>query len=195
MTVGIDSQLVEQAVAAAPFQISRRRWRRLLDELERRGGGRRESGAFLLAAADGSRVQTLAYYDDLDADCLTGGISFASAGFTTLWQICADRGLRVVADIHTHPGPWVGQSAVDATNPMISIRGHVAIIAPEYGRPARVDECGVHIYLGSHRWVRVAEQDIEGTVTMYGLFSRHKAAAIRDAARTVVQKLRHRRAR
>jgi len=180
-------------VSAAPFQISRRRWRQLLAELEVRGRGRRESGAFLLAATGGSKVVAVAYYDDLDAECLTGGISFASAGFTALWTLCAEWSLKVVADIHTHPGAWVRQSTIDATNPMISTPGHVAIIAPDYGRPARVSECGVHIYLGSHQWVRVADLDIESTVTVFDLCSRHQIAAIRDAVLTVARNIWRRR--
>jgi len=189
VSTGIDPEVEEQVMASATFGISRRRWQHMLAELERRGGRRRESGAFLLAEADGSRVRAVVYYDDLDADCLTGGIRFASAGFTALWQICTQRRLRVVADIHTHPGPWVGQSHIDATNPMISTRGHVAIIAPEYGRPARVDECGVHIYLGSHRWGRVAQRDVDRTVRAYGPFSSDQVSVIWDVLRRVVRKL------
>lgn len=192
MSAGVDPKVEEQVMASAAFQVSRRRWRQMFAELDRRGGRRRESGAFLLADADGSRVRAVVYYDDLDADCLTGGVSFASAGFTALWQICAQRRLRVVADIHTHPGPGVGQSDIDATNPMISTRGHVAIIAPEYGRPARVDECGVHIYLGSHRWVRVPERDVETTIRAYGPFGWDQVAAIWDALRRVARKIQSR---
>jgi proteasome lid subunit RPN8/RPN11 len=107
VTTGVDQGVIDKAVTAAPFQISRRRWDQLLAELARRGEYRRESGAFLLADHDGTQVRAVAYYDDLDAHCLTGGISFASSGFTELWRICETQGLKAVADVHTHPGAWV----------------------------------------------------------------------------------------
>lgn len=54
-------------------------------ELAHRGNGERESGAFLLTppatprARARQRVIAVAYYDDLDPQCLTGGITFTAA--------------------------------------------------------------------------------------------------------------------
>jgi proteasome lid subunit RPN8/RPN11 len=166
-----DQGIIDTALSAASFQMSRRGWKRLLAELAQRGGGHRESGAFLLADRDGIHVRAVAYYDDLDAHCLTGGISFASSGFTELWRICEQQGLTVVADVHTHPEEWAMQSKIDATNPMISRRGHVAIIVPNYGHTESVAECGVHIYLGSHKWIQVAPEDASAVVSIYGIFT------------------------
>ncbi|GAB2682251.1 hypothetical protein GCM10009743_68120 [Kribbella swartbergensis] len=95
----------------------------------------------------------VAYYDDLDPACLTGGISFAGTGYGRLWALCRDGGLTVVADIHTHPGAVVRQSHIDATNPMISHPGHVAIIVPDLGRSPNPDLAGVHVYAGGDRWI------------------------------------------
>lgn len=131
-------------------------WDELIDELGRRGRGERESGAFLLASRHGRRratVQRVTYFDDVDPTCLTGGITLQSSGFTALWRICAAHGLRVIADVHTHPGGWVEQSEVDQANPMIATLGHVAIIVPSFAAErTRAGDCGVHVYLGSHRW-------------------------------------------
>lgn len=184
MTAAGGQELIDTAISAASFQMSRRGWKRLLAELAQRGGGRRESGAFLLADRDGVHVRAVAYYDDLDADCLTGGISFASSGFTQLWRICEQQGLTVVADVHTHPREWVMQSKIDATNPMIARRGHVAIIVPNYGHAESIAECGVHIYLGSHAWIQVAPEQVSTVIAIYGTFTRAqveqwKAAGIR----------------
>jgi proteasome lid subunit RPN8/RPN11 len=166
-----------QGRANAPFKMPRRRWRRLLAELHRRGQGRRESGAFLLAGRDHDpdRVTRVAYYDDLDADCLTGGISFATSGFTELWRICENENLRVVADVHTHPSSWVEQSGIDAENPMIARVGHVAMIVPSFGHARQVEECGVHIYLGSRQWLPVPADEAGAVVGVYGLFTREQA--------------------
>ena len=125
----------------------------LAGELARRGRGERETGAFLLARAghprDGSRrppVVAVAYYDDLDPGCLTGGITFTADGYTALAALCRRDGLQVVADIHTHPGRNVRQSPTDAAHPMTALPGHIALIAPRYARgvtsPA---DLGVHV--------------------------------------------------
>jgi hypothetical protein len=147
----------------ALIRISRRRWREVLLELARRGEGRKEAGAFLLgsAAAEAgstafSAVCRVAYYDDLDPSCLTGGISMSGKAYDQLWALCAEHYLRVVADVHTHPGKWVEQSHTDSSNPMIGLRGHVAIIVPFFAHDqVNVDDLGIHLYEGNHRWTRM----------------------------------------
>lgn len=137
-------------------RITPRRWDALIEELRVRGNGDRESGAFLLARADGRRARTvvaIAYFDDVDLTCLTGGITIQSSGFAALSKICNERGLRVIADVHTHPSGWVEQSGIDRANPMIATRGHVAIIVPNFAASAvGAGECGVHVYRGSRTW-------------------------------------------
>ena len=130
-------------------------WPSLVDGLAERGEGRRESGAFLLGQSrDGRAVVTsLAFYDDLDPNCLTGGISFASEGYGRLWDLCEARGERVVADANTHPGRGVKQSELDRTHPMISMAGHVALIFPNYAQgEISPHQVGVHDYLGNGNW-------------------------------------------
>jgi hypothetical protein len=129
-------------------------WANLRAELFRRGGGERESGAFLLASAsDPRRVRELVFLDDLDPHCLTGGISLSGSAYGKLWDFCEQRQLRVVADIHTHPGESVRQSAIDKDNPMVAMPGHLALIMPSFaaGR-VRPGQLGVHEYLGNGRW-------------------------------------------
>jgi proteasome lid subunit RPN8/RPN11 len=138
------------------IRITPRRWDALIEELRVRGNGDRESGAFLLARADGRHARTvdrIVYFDDVDPTCLTGGITIQSSGFAALSNICNAHGLRVIADVHTHPGAWVEQSGIDRANPMIATRGHVAVIVPNFAAAAvRASECGVHVYRGSHTW-------------------------------------------
>jgi proteasome lid subunit RPN8/RPN11 len=137
--------------------MSRWSWSRLTRELARRGRGERESGAFLLARVeDGGeypRVREWICFDDLDPAALNGAISIRGSAFNELWGICAERGLRVVGDVHTHPSSHVAQSHIDASNPMVAKRGHVALILPRFGagrpRPANV---GLHLYEGSRKW-------------------------------------------
>lgn len=138
--------------------IPRRLWESLFCDLRERGGGVRESGAFLLGSLDSEARNVLSYvlYDDLDPHALSQGfVQLGSQCFTELWKLCAARRCTVVADIHTHPF-GARQSPSDRTNPMIALKGHIAIIAPRYAAPpVRVSELGVYRYLGKHRWTSV----------------------------------------
>lgn len=130
-------------------------WREMIEELHRRGDERRESGAFLLggSGSDPQLVTRVVYLDDIDPDCLVGNIHLHGEAYGKLWDICEEVGLRVLGDIHTHPGDWVGQSPTDRDNPMVARHGHVALIAPNFGSGAiRTQNIGVHQYLGAEGW-------------------------------------------
>jgi hypothetical protein len=61
---------------------------------------------FLLAPQnkEDGRVICFICYDDLDPDAYQGGaILFHAVGHAVLWKLCESRGLRVLADVHTHP--------------------------------------------------------------------------------------------
>jgi proteasome lid subunit RPN8/RPN11 len=127
----------------------------MVAEVAHRGRGSRESGAFLLARTRRRprRVVDRVLFDDLDPDALNGAISIRGTAFARLWEICAERGLRVVADVHTHPGNGVAQSRIDAANPMIAHRGHLGIILPHFAtRAPHPREAGVHVYMGDRTW-------------------------------------------
>lgn len=134
-------------------------WHAGLAELRRRGGGRRESGAFLLGdvttrgRGERRRVQRFEYYDDLDPHCLDSGIVvFDGAGFGPLWRLCRETGLQVVADVHTHPGA-ARQSDADRRNPMIATARHLALIVPNFAlRVPMSAELGLYEYVGAHQW-------------------------------------------
>lgn len=130
-------------------------WWRLVRQLKRRGGGRRESGAFLLGKNGSSKVCHFICYDDLDESTLnTGIVVFRGRGFVRLWEFCKQRGMKVLADVHTHSGSWTGQSEADRTNPMIGQPEHVAIILPHFAkrRMQALNGAGIYEYLGSHVW-------------------------------------------
>lgn len=130
-------------------------WECLLKSLQIRGGGERESGAFLLGTGDGpERTATdFVLYDDLDPNCLNNGyVYFDGRYYSRLWEICDHQGLSVVADVHTHPY-GAGQSHSDKTHPMVSIPGHIALIVPNYAQCSlSASNIGVYVYRGRHRW-------------------------------------------
>lgn len=130
-------------------------WMRLLRQLRKKGGFRRESGAFLLGKTGSRKVSKFLCYDDLDPAALESGIVTVHAiGFVRLWEICQKQNLRVLADVHTHPTSWNGQSESDRTHPMVAQQGHLAMILPNYAKSNRKPLCGaaVYEYLGDHKW-------------------------------------------
>lgn len=137
------------------LRISRLTWIRLIWQLRRRGGGRRESGAFLLGPLSGGSVSRFVCYDDLDPRSLdTGIIRFDGSGYVPLWKICNERNLKVVADVHTHPGRWTDQSDYDIDHPMVAQKGHLALILPEFAQYSwkGAKGAGFFRYLGDGAW-------------------------------------------
>lgn len=137
------------------LRLRRCQWATLVAELGRRGDGRREAGAFLLASPRrrNIRVRRVVFFDDVDPDCLRGHIEIRAEAFQRLWEICERERLVVVGDVHTHEGRHVGQSHIDANNPMVAQRGHVALIVPNLARGVvAAHEVGVHRYDGESGW-------------------------------------------
>ena len=130
-------------------------WGELLEGLRERGGGVRESGAFLLGTGEGAERTATRFvlYDDLDANCLNEGyVHFDGRYYGRLWEICGLKALTVVGDVHTHPY-GLGQSHSDKTHPMVSIPGHIALIVPNYAQgPLLAEDIGVYVYRGRYRW-------------------------------------------
>ena len=174
----------------------------LISELARRGNGERETGAFLLARAGhvpdrGARhlVTAVAYYDDLDPGSLTGGITFSADGYTALAALCRRDGLRVVGDIHTHPGSMIMQSAIDTAHPMTAVAGHIALIAPHYaGDVIGPADLGAHILKDGGKWTSFYARDAARIV---GLTrgTRPPWSRVRAAGRQLQRLIRFRRPR
>lgn len=145
------------------LEFSRTTWWRLLRELRRRGGGRRESGAFLLGRRTSgvASIRDFVCYDDLDPRALKSGcVTFHGSGFPRLWEICRERDLQVIADVHTHPGRDTRQSGIDQRHPMIPVAGHIALIVPQFatGNRFSLRGVGVHEYRGGNWKDRTGEQ-------------------------------------
>lgn len=144
-------------------------WMRLVRQLRRRGGGRNESGAFLLGRQHGSVARVTAYicYDDLDPRAYeTGAITFHAEGYSAFWQYCRETKLQLLADAHTHPVSHVGQSGTDQHNPMVPVVGHTALIVPNFGRTPwwSLRGVGIYEYLGNFKWRIHAADDASRVV-------------------------------
>lgn len=125
--------------------------------MRRRGRAISESGAFLLGRIDASGVryvEAFLPYDDIDPRALRGAIVFDGSRMDEVWRLCKARGLQVVADIHTHPGDWYGQSRIDQANPMMPEQGHLALILPNFAdRVYAPGEFGIYEYRGRDGWI------------------------------------------
>jgi proteasome lid subunit RPN8/RPN11 len=125
-----------------------------VQELRDRGRGERESGGFLLGYVDGEHryVRDFIPYDEVDPNALQGIILFDASKMDSVWTYCDKAGVKVVADVHTHPGGY-GQSRTDQAHPMIPQRGHLAMIVPNYAkRFYRAGEIGIYEYRGRDGW-------------------------------------------
>ena len=128
----------------------------LVDDLAQSGKGVKEAGAFLLGEFDdtGRRVTSYLMYDivapqsSLEHDY----VAFTAEEMARAWDHCYRTGLKVVADVHTHPlGP--AQSATDRAHPIVSVTGHLALIVPFFAlRNPRPVDLGVHVFLGAGQW-------------------------------------------
>lgn len=133
-----------------------------MDDLCVRGRGRRESGAFLLAAASAADrvVSSWLPYDVLAPESLTYAyVRLEPDAFTRLWTFCAEKQVKVVADIHTHPkGP--GQSWSDKEHPMVALAGHVALIVPWFARRSpTARDVSLNVYQGGGKWLNYYGED------------------------------------
>lgn len=66
-------------------------------------------------------------------------------------------GQSIVADVHSHPGSWVGLSETDSTHPIEYRIGLFALVLPRFanGKPS-LASAGVHIYLGNGNWKQLS---------------------------------------
>ncbi len=145
------------------LEVSVKLWTGLLMHLRAQGGGRQESGAFLLGHISMARRTVIGFlpYEELQADALHDDyVSLTSDSFSRLWSICNQHGLSVVADVHTHRfGPQ--QSRSDQANPMVAIPGHVALIVPRFAQGnIQLEDVGVHVYRGRHQWKSTFGADV-----------------------------------
>jgi proteasome lid subunit RPN8/RPN11 len=143
-------------------------WTALMDDLRVRGQGRRESGAFLLADADATQPVITSWlpYDELAPESLAYAyVRLEPEAFTRLWAYCADKRVKVVADIHTHPkGP--GQSPSDKKHPMVAFAGHVALIAPWFAqRSLTPRDVSLNVYQGGGKWLNYFNEDAAARIS------------------------------
>jgi hypothetical protein len=70
--------------------------------------------------------------------------------------------LELIAQIHSHPGDFVGHSDGDDRRALMPYEGFLSIVVPHYGREGMrpLTKCGVHLFEGS-RFRRLTDAEIE----------------------------------
>lgn len=153
---------------APRLEVSPGLWAAILTHLREQGAGVRESGGFLLGQVHNGvrKVTRFLPYEELQADALqTDFVHLSSASFSRLWDYCATNALEVVADVHTHRF-GAGQSRSDSENPMLAIAGHVALIIPDFAQgPVGLEQIGLYVYQGAHRWTRYRGASVARVMT------------------------------
>jgi len=152
-----------------PLEFAPGIWSSLMTDLYRRGGGWRESGAFLLRQAEETApvVQGWLPYDELDPNSLKYAyVRLETYAFSRLWDICTEMKLEVVADVHTHPkGPR--QSLSDRANPMISLSGHIALIIPNFAQGnVKPRDVSFNVYQGGGVWNSYFQEDAASMIKL-----------------------------
>lgn len=155
-----------------PLVIPSRLWDETQRGLGERSQGRRESACIWAGQRSPEQcvVQEVVFLDDLP------GVRGRSLQHRTpkhaldqLFQILREKGLQIVADVHTHPHDWVDLSRVDQRNPIEHRIGLIAIILPDYAQRAiSLVDIGVHEYLGSYQWRRLPRLEVQSRLLVPG---------------------------
>jgi proteasome lid subunit RPN8/RPN11 len=136
-------------------------WYKLTKGLRSRGKGIRESGAFLVGKPDLNTVTNIVFYDEFDKNVSESGI-IEFKGAKAFYEYLAKEGLEVKADIHSHPTSNTNQSYSDMTHPMIRVKGHIAIIAPNYAKDFFLlpKHCSLYEYQGDYKWMKFERKNL-----------------------------------
>ncbi len=75
----------------------------------------------------------------------------------------SDLRLNILAQVHGHPGGWVGHSGGDDAGAFMPYEGFYSVVVPYYGRQGLIPLtiCGVHHYQNG-KFVELAASDIQG---------------------------------
>jgi len=132
-------------------------------ELQHRSGRRRESAAVWAGRIEGDLwiAEIVRFHHHLCDDSGSWGfLELTEEGKFALYSELAQKGLRLIALIHTHPGAWVGLSSIDRRNQICSRVGFWSLVVPRYAeQPWRITHFGVHT-LTDDGWQRLRRREI-----------------------------------
>lgn len=124
--------------------------RRTVGELRRCGVGRRECVVYWVAAQ--SRPDEVV--DVIHPTHLASRFGYEiDSGWLTQFMFSLADDLRMaIAQVHTHPGPFVDHSPTDDEFVLVPSPGFVSIVVPEFATSDDPADWGVHVLEASGRW-------------------------------------------
>lgn len=137
-------------------EVPRRVWNETWDGLRERSRGPKETGCVWGGERRDNLLRTteVVFFDFLPGT-RRGALShvLSKEGAAALFELLSERGLEIIADIHTHPPKMPQLSWIDEEHPIEYRVGLLALVVPGYAeaRPS-LGGIGAHEYLGELRW-------------------------------------------
>jgi len=143
--------------------LSRALWKETIYGLRVRGEEKNESACIWAGQRSPvqNEVQEVIFLDDIAG--VMGRELFhrvPTFAIDKLFSTLREKGLSIIADIHTHPENWVGLSWIDMEHPLEYRVGFLMIVLPYYASTEiQLKDIGVHEYQGNGKWreLHVAE--------------------------------------
>lgn len=153
------------------IEIPERLWSETIEGLRKRSKGREAAciwGGYRRPGVQ--EVKEVFFLDDL-----VGVKGFARrhnvprVALDQLFEMLRDKKLSIIADLHTHPGAWVGLSPVDMSHPLEYRIGMIMAVIPYYAAMSiGLGNIGVHEYHGSGRWRKLPPQKVKEKIKIIG---------------------------
>lgn len=100
-----------------------------LDTLRTCGGGRRECLVYWTASHGSDAVAAVVHPLHRAS---RGGVVVDGAWATRFFVVLAQEGMSAIAQVHSHPGAYVGHSLTDDEHALVSSAGYVSIVIPHF---------------------------------------------------------------
>jgi len=96
-----------------------------------------------------------------DAITTPGSYRTSAVGNARVIQAINRHRVQLLAQVHGHPGEWVGHSAGDDGGAFMPYPGFYSIVVPAYGRHGLLplSRCGVHRYEGD-RFIQLSQEEV-----------------------------------
>ena len=127
---------------------------RLLDQLRTCADGRAECVAYLTVdQAVRDLVVEVVHAAHVGGQ---GHYDVDSGWLNRLFVDLVDRRRSIVAQVHTHPGDWVGHSWIDDAFPIVPMPGLLSVVVPDHAVDADPAAFGIYCLEVNGSWVDAA---------------------------------------
>jgi proteasome lid subunit RPN8/RPN11 len=153
------------------IEIAKTLWDQTWDGLKSRGAGVREAACVWAGRRENAGAATVTdvlFLED-QGDVDSGELHHCTSRQATraLFELLREKGLVIVADVHTHPGCWVNLSHTDRAHPIEYRRGLIAIVLPNFAtQTPRIDSIGTHEYVGDGQWRTLTRGEVRRTLNI-----------------------------